>query len=217
MSVAMNRVLRATGWLFIAIGTLVLLYLVYSLLYTNRATAVAQDEIADEWELGLTEPTEDDGNEEDTGDDTAAPRPGSAVAALEFRRPGLDAPLVHEKPLYVVEGVTLGDLQRGPGHYPGTALPGDDGNFAIAGHRTTYGAPFYNLDQLERGDEVIVTTRNGSKHTYRVRSQEIVQPGDTWVISPDPLERGKPTLTLTTCHPRFSNAQRMIVFAELVA
>ena len=218
MSFAVNRLLRATGWLFIAIGTLVLLYLVYSLLYTNRETAQAQNELADEWGgLELAEPAEDAASGSTAVANRPAPKPGSAVAALEFRRPGQDAPLVHEKPLYVVEGVTLGDLQRGPGHYPGTALPGDDGNFAVAGHRTTYGAPFFNLDQLRKGDEVIVTARDGSRYTYRVRQQEIVAPGDTWVIGPDPLERGKPTLTLTTCNPRFSNAQRLIVFAELVA
>ena len=218
MSVAVNRLLRATGWLFIAIGTLVLLYLVYSLLYTNRETAQAQSELADEWGgLELSEPEAENEPGSSSGENRPAPRPGSAVAALEFRRPGQDAPLVHAEPLYVVEGVTLGDLQRGPGHYPGTALPGDEGNFAVAGHRTTYGAPFFNLDQLRKGDEVIVTARDGSRHTYKVREQEVVAPGDTWVIGPDPLESGKATLTLTTCNPRFSNAQRLIVFAELVA
>ena len=216
MSLAMNRLLRGMGWLFISIGVVVLLYLVYSLLYTNRATAQAQDDLADGWNLSLP----DSGGQlpGDGEDGEAAPvDPGGAVAALEFRRPGQDKPLVHAKPLYVVEGVSLGDLKRGPGHYPGTALPGGKGNFAVAGHRTTYGAPFFNLDQLRKGDEVIVTARDGKKYTYRVLKQEIVLPSDTWVIAPDPLKRGRRTLTLTTCNPRFSNAQRLIIFAELVA
>ena len=217
MSLTVNRLLRATGWLFISIGTLVLLYLVYSLLYTNRATEQAQDELRDQWELQLA----GEGEDPDAGDDEEdIARPvsaGDAVAALTFRRPGQDKPLVHAEPLYVVNGVTLGDLQRGPGHYPGTALPGEDGNFAVAGHRTTYGAPFFNLDQLRRDDEIIVTAPDGEEYTYTVRRQEIVAPGETWVIGPDPLERGKPLITLTTCHPRFSNAQRLIVFAELAA
>jgi sortase A len=215
MSLTVNRLLRATGWLFISIGTLVLLYLVYSLLYTNRTTEQAQQALQDQWELQLA------GGEEDAGDDgdaDANARPvsaGSAVAALTFRRPGLDEPLVHADPLYVVKGVSLSDLQAGPGHYPGTALPGEDGNFAVAGHRTTYGAPFFNLDQLRRGDEIIVTAPDGEEYVYTVRRQEIVAPAETWVIGPDPLERGRALLTLTTCHPRFSNAQRLIVFAEL--
>ena len=217
MSVAMNRVLRGFGWLFISVGVIVLLYLVYSLLYTNRATASAQNEMEKDWlaelEGGGALPSEGPDGE------AAPPDPGSAVAALEFRRPGQEDPLVHKKPLYVVQGVSLGDLQRGPGHYPGTALPGDTGNFAVAGHRTTYGAPFFNLDQLREGDEVIVTARDGKRYTYRVHSQEIVAPSHTWVITPDPLKLGrdKKTLTLTTCNPRFSNAQRLIVFAELLA
>ncbi|MPZ72219.1 MAG: class E sortase [Nitriliruptorales bacterium] len=216
----MNRVLRGLGWLFIAFGVLVLLYLVYSLLYTNRATEQAQNGLADEWELSLPDGQQarDDGDGDGDGDGEAnPPDPGSAVAVLEFRRPGRREPLVHEEPLYVVRGVTLADLQRGPGHYAGTALPGERGNFAVAGHRTTYGAPFFNLDQLRKGDEVVVTARNGRQYTYRVRRQQIVSPNETWVLAPDPLERGNRTLTLTTCHPRFSNVERLIVFAEITA
>ena len=215
MSLALNRVLRGLGWLFISVGVIVLLYLVYSLLYTNRATANAQQEMSDDWLRDVGDGGQLPG---DGGDGKAvAPDPGSAVAALQFRRPGSDEPIVRKNPLYVVQGVSLSDLQRGPGHYPGTALPGGKGNFAVAGHRTTYGAPFFNLDQLRKGDEVIVTARTGKRFIYRVHRQQIVAPGDTWVITPDPLKRGRRTLTLTTCNPRFSNAQRLIVFAELVA
>ena len=215
MSVAMNRVLRGLGWLFIAIGVLVLLYLAYSLLYTNRAASQAQDDLADEW--GLELPAGGSGLPSEGEDGQAPPPdPGSAVATLQFRRPGQSEPLVRAEPLYVVEGVSVLDLQRGPGHYPDTALPGGKGNFAVAGHRTTYGAPFFNLDQLRPDDEVVVTARDKKQYVYRVREQRIVGPGDSWVVGEDPLERGKRLLTLTTCHPRFSNTQRMIIFAELV-
>ena len=215
MSLALNRALRGLGWLFITVGVLVLLYLVYSLLYTNRATANAQRALGDDWQLYLDESAA--GLPGEDGDGKAVePDPGTAVAALQFRRPGQDEPLVREDPLYVVQGVSLNHLQKGPGHYPGTALPGGKGNFAVAGHRTTYGAPFFNLDQLRQGDEVIVTARTGKRYTYRVRTQQVVDPGETWVIGPDPLETGKKMLTLTTCNPRFSNAERLIVFAELV-
>jgi sortase A len=217
MSLAVNRLLRATGWLFIAFGTVVLLYLVYSLLYTNRTTEQAQEALRDQWQLQLAGGEDvTDGAQDDNG--TARPvSAGNAVAALTFHRPGKAEPLVHADPLYVINGVSLSDLQAGPGHYPGTAQPGEDGNFAVAGHRTTYGAPFYNLDQLRRDDEIVVTAPDGEEYTYIVRRQQIVAPAETWVIAPDPLERGRPVLTLTTCHPRFSNAQRLIVFAELAA
>jgi sortase A len=113
--------------------------------------------------------------------------------------------------------VTLDDLTRGPGHYPGTAMPGEDGNMGIAGHRTTYGAPFFYLDQLEPDDEIHVTDREGETHVYRMVENKIVLPGDAWVLDPDPIDNGEAMLTLTTCHPRFSARQRMVVFAELVS
>lgn len=142
---------------------------------------------------------------------------GDAAAVLQFHRPGAAEPPVASEPMFVVEGVTVAVLRRGPGHYPSTALPGQDGNFAVAGHRTTYGAPFYDLEELQAGDEIHVTDRAGARHVYAVRALQVVSPGASWVIGPDPLEGGRPTLTLTTCHPRFSNAERLVVFAELVA
>lgn len=214
-----TRLLRGVGWLFIAAGATVALYLVYSLLFTNLETAQAQGDLSEEWNLSIGDV---DGRIRETGAGGDAAelsdvKPGSAVAVLQFRRAGTGTPVVHDEPLFVVKGVGLSELTRGPGHYPGTALPGGKGNFAVAGHRTTYGAPFFNLDDLQPGDEIFATGRDGVRHTYRVTKQEIVAPTDTWVIEPDPLDTDKPTLTLTTCHPRFSNRQRMVVFAELVS
>src|SRR5687767_7793256 len=102
MSLVMNRALRGLGWLFISVGVLVLLYLVYSLLYTNRATDAAQSELEKNW-LAL-EDSDSTLPGEDSDGEAGIPDPGSAVAALEFRRPGQEAPLVHKKPLYVVQG-----------------------------------------------------------------------------------------------------------------
>lgn len=216
----MTRALRYTGWSLIVAGFVVLLYVVYTLFFTNFATNAAQADLSDDWQRRIAqaaapEPEEDDA--EPAAPPVAVLDPGSAVAVLEFSRPGTDEPPVHADPLYVVSGVRLADLTRGPGHYPASAPPGGDGNFAVAGHRTTYGAPFYHLDQLVDGDEIHVTGRDGQRHTYRVVRQEIVHPGDTWVIGADPLGTGAPTLTLTTCHPRFSAAQRLVVFAERVS
>jgi sortase A len=139
---------------------------------------------------------------------------GEPVALLSFVRPP-DRPLLHEAPLVVLAGVTTAELAKGPGHYPGTALPGAPGNFAVAGHRTTHGAPFARLDELLPDDEVHVEDPSGQRWIYRVVESRIVEPGDTSVIASDPLGGGRPTLTLTTCHPRFSNRQRLVVFAEL--
>jgi sortase A len=110
----------------------------------------------------------------------------------------------------VVEGVKLGDLKRGPGHYPATPLPGQPGNAAIAGHRTTYGAPFYNLDELKTGDEILVTTRQG-RFRYEVTESKVVSPSEVSVLDPTTDNR----LTLTTCHPRFSASKRLVVVAAL--
>jgi sortase A len=215
------RLLRGVGWTLIAAGVVVLLYLVYSLFFTNMETNAAQADLLERWELevGSGAATELPG-EADTEDvapeDEATLDVGAAAAVIEFVRPGSEEPPVHADPLFVVNGVTLANLRSGPGHYPGTALPGQDGNFAVAGHRTTYGAPFFHLDQLEAGDEIHATGRDGVTHVYAVRELRVVSPADTWVVGPDPLETGRPTLTLTTCHPRFSQAQRLIAFAELV-
>lgn len=225
------RIVRAVGWLLVSAGVLVLLYLVYSLGFTNLEAQRAQQELRREFELHAaplrTHPGAEPGRAGGeqplrSGDDRAPPvptrpppAPGNAYAALWFERPGSDRALVHDGPLFVVEGVGLDVLRRGPGHYPDSAAPGGAGNFAVAGHRTTYGAPFFHLDQLRPGDEVHVADRAGSRWVYRVVEQRVVAPTELWVVGPDPLGGGRPTLTLTTCTPRFSAAQRLVVFAEL--
>lgn len=112
----------------------------------------------------------------------------------------------------VVEGVSLSELKTGAGHMPWTPLPGQPGNAVISGHRTTYGQPFHDLDQLEPGDTIEVETALGT-HVYAVREVFIVRPTDVWVTDPMPGA----WLTLTTCHPKFSARERLIVQAELVS
>jgi len=111
-----------------------------------------------------------------------------------------------------VAGVDRDDLKRGPGHYPQTPLPGQLGNAAIAGHRTSYGEPFAYIDQLEAGDEITVTTPAGT-FVYVVDDSRIVSPSDTYVL--DTIDEGASRLTLTLCHPRYSASQRIVVSAEL--
>lgn len=112
----------------------------------------------------------------------------------------------------VVEGTTPSALRAGAGHYPNTPLPGEEGNVGIAGHRTTYGKPFANLDRLRPGDEIVLQTPIGT-HIYRVSQAPFVVPNSEWsVISQTP---GR-ALTLTTCHPKGSARQRLVVKAEMV-
>jgi sortase A len=112
----------------------------------------------------------------------------------------------------VVEGTSPSALRAGVGHYPNTPLPGEEGNVAIAGHRTTYGRPFHNLDRLKPGDEIVLETPVGT-HTYRISRDPYVVANTDWApIAQTP----EPTLTLTTCHPKGSAKQRLIVKADLV-
>jgi len=108
---------------------------------------------------------------------------------------------------YVVAGTSERVLELGPGHYASTALPGTGGNVGIAGHRTTYGAPFANLDQVQIGDELILTVDSNKFH-YAVDEVAIVEAiGGEYVL----YNRGDDRLTLTTCHPRYSAKQRLVV------
>jgi len=111
----------------------------------------------------------------------------------------------------VFEGVTVETLRKGPGHMPWTPLPGQAGNAVISGHRTTYGRPFFNLDQLEPGDRIEIETAIGV-HVYVVRDSFVVKPTDVWVTD----DREGSWLTMTTCNPKFSARERLIITAELV-
>ena len=110
-----------------------------------------------------------------------------------------------------VEGTGAGDLRKGPGHYPATPLPGQRGTVAIAGHRTTYGAPFHDIDDLDAGDRIEVEMPYGLFH-YRVERTRIVEPTATWVTRRVDHDQ----LVLSACHPLYSAAKRIIVFARLV-
>jgi len=111
----------------------------------------------------------------------------------------------------VVEGTGASALRAGAGHYPNTPLPGEEGNVAIAGHRTTYGKPFADLDRLHPGDEIVLETPIG-QHVYRVsRPPFVVANTDYSVIAQTPGH----TLTLTTCHPKGSARQRLVVKADM--
>jgi sortase A len=198
---------------------LTLLYVVYLLVFTNYRAEQAQDDLLEDFELrygDIGEALPGEGVEVAADDAVIEPvTAGEAFAALWFERDG--ERILHDDPVLVVEGISVADLRRGPGHYPGTAEPGQPGNVGISGHRTTYGAPFYDLDQLEPGDEVHLVDRQGREWVYDVIEQRVIAPTDLWVVGEDPLETGAPMLTLTTCNPRFSSRERLVVFAQLRA
>jgi sortase A len=130
---------------------------------------------------------------------------GTGDALTRIRIPAINVDVV------VVEGTTASALRAGAGHYPTTPLPCETGNVAIAGHRTTYGKPFANVQLLKPGDEIILETPIGSC-TYKVsQAPFVVTPRDTSVVAPTPGS----ALTLTTCHPKGSARQRLIIRAEL--
>ena len=112
---------------------------------------------------------------------------------------------------YVVEGTDADNLRKGPGHYPETPLPGQRGTVAVAGHRTTYGAPFRKLNDVKKGDRIVFELPYGT-FVYRVDKTQIVDDSALWVTRPV----GHPQLVLTACHPLYSAAQRIVAFARLV-
>lgn len=218
------RVVRSLGWVLVISGAVVLLYVVYLLWFTGFETQRAQQDLEQSWTLTVPDPaterdaaapsTAEDEGEDESGQEEEELELGDAVAAMWFERDG--ARIVNDDVLYVVSGSTLELLKAGPGHYPLSDRPGGAGNLAIAGHRTTYGAPFWSVNELTEGDTIHVVDRQGREWTYAYREQRIVAPNDVWVVGEDPLGDGAPTITLTTCHPRGSAAQRLIVFGELL-
>lgn len=196
----MRQALAAIGRAFVTVGILILLFVAYQLWGTGIYADREQNRLESDFSAKLKNDRLDP-----TSDAIPPPAPeGEAVARLRIANIGVDA--------IVVESVTRDDLRKGPGHYPNTPLPGQAGNSAIAGHRTTYGAPFGELDRVENGDTIVARTLQGT-FEYEVYEKIIVDPSDVGVLAPDATRPA--TLTLTTCNPKFSAAQRLIIKAEL--
>lgn len=200
----LRRWLSAVGAALTGTGVLILLFVAYQLWGTGLYTARAQSDLKASFRAKVAAPPPSPSTTSTTAITAPPPPPpsGDAVAMVRIPKIGVDRA--------VVEGVSPADLRKGPGHYPATPMPGERGNAAIAGHRTTYGAPFNRLDELQNGDEIDVTTLTGN-YTYRVIEQKIVRPDQVEVLDPTPDAR----LTLTTCHPKYSAKQRLVVVATL--
>jgi sortase A len=198
-----GRILRTTGLVFIA-GALVLAgYLWWNLWGTGFATQRAQDDLRPSFERNVASLTPAD------APDQVVNVPGHAVAII--RIPRIDVDYV------VVEGTDTEALKKGPGHYTDTAYPWQDtGRVGIAGHRTTYLAPFWSLDELRQGDRIVLATEYGV-FDYRVARTVVTPPSGTLPSGDSVLRQTvDPTLVLTTCNPRFSASTRLVVIAERV-
>jgi sortase A len=203
----------------ITLGLVLLLFVAYELWWTGLTTKhdqkVLLKTIHQEWARGHST-TQVRG--------LKGPKLGSGIAILRIPRLGKHYLFV------VVQGTSTDDLIKGPGHYPGTAMPGQVGNFSVAGHRTTYLHPFYDINRLHVGDAIVLETAK-TWFTYRVQDipgtaaqhKEIVSPSDVSVAYPvpdqpnaakAPVER---VLTFTSCNPRYSASQRIVIHALLAS
>jgi sortase A len=191
----MRTVLRFLASVMMVSGVLLITDAVVTLLWEEPVSAVVAEREQAALEDALFDPPERVLRRE--------PLEGDAIARIEIPAIGVSE--------YVVEGTDTGDLRKGPGHYPDTPLPGDPGTSAIAGHRTTYGAPFRDIDDLKPGQVIRVDMPDG-RFIYRVERVAIVDDQDLSVLEPAGYRR----LMLSACHPLYSAAERVIVFARQV-
>ena len=227
------KVLSVVGRLFIVTGLLLLGFVAFQLWGTGLEHGRNQDELASgftqtlgggDTEVSAEGPTEDEIdavlaelarlNPETVGPIPTPPQ-GEASGIIRIPKIGVDQ--------VMVEGVSKSDLKKGPGHYPGTPSPGQAGNVGVAGHRTTYGAPFNRIDELAPGDEILAYTPQG-EFRYEVMAPPAgkgIEQGPGWyTVRPSQAEvlndAGDNRITLTACHPKRSAKQRIIVHARLV-
>lgn len=221
---------RGVGQTLITAGLVLLLFVVYEVWVTNifahQKQTQAREQLAQAWSSGKDPLKGQDKLQLPAGTQVVIPV-GEGFANIYIPVLGKDFAFP------VVEGTNEGDLEKGVGHYAGTAIPGQIGNFAVAGHRVGKGEPFLNLDHLKPGDAVVIQTAShwyvykvlgkgadlAVKDTQGVPGREIVTPDQSQVIDPVPGHPGlSPTralMTMTTCHPKYSATNRMIVHAAL--
>jgi sortase A len=225
-----RSVIGAIGRLFISLGMLLFGFVGYQLWGTGLQTAASQKALAKEFaskqRAPLPRPTTTVAAAPTT---TVAPvglsvAPTTAATTTTLPKPEpleipeadsvfaqLSIPRINMKANNIVSGVTVDDLRKGVGHFRNTPLPGQKGNVALAGHRTTYGGPFGDLDKMQTGDPITFTNLLGEVYVYKVTSETVVSPDDTSVLQPT----DSPTLTLVTCTPKATSTSRLIIKAEL--
>jgi sortase A len=220
------RALRFIGKLLISLGVGVLLFVLWTLYGTGIQTAREQSSLSQEFakqpDFEVSAPPKDPSSPYRSP--PASFDPGSGDPVFRLRIPKIR--LNDGKGYIVVEGVDVLDLEKGPGHYPSCGSgftpplctefpetwPGEKGRVVVSGHRTTHGAPFYHVDQLNRGDKIFVDTKWGD-FVYEVTEQEAVLPDDPNIV----IEKDDDAeLVLTTCNPPYSASQRLITYARMV-
>lgn len=206
---------RTLGEVLVTLGLLLLLFVAWQLWWTDVTANSEQAGTVQALErvFGPAGPERDPASAvEPLANLTRAPF-GQAFAIMRIPRFGAD----YARP--ILQGTDHDTLTKGLGHYVGTAFPGQVGNFALAGHRTTYGRPLHNIDLLRKGDVIVVETK-ASYLVYAVDRHVIVTPEHVEVIAPVPQHPGtKPKqawMTMTACHPKFSASHRYVLFAKLV-
>jgi sortase A len=219
-----RRKIQVFGWTLIWSGVFIFGYLGWQLFGTDLVNAgvqaEAQDLLADRLLVSQQELPDPEVVDPDEYLDGGAGVPSETPELVEFHPE--TAPEVGEEMAFLripkigvdqvlFEGVDPTTLKSGPGHMEGTPVPGQPGNSVISGHRTTYGRPFFDFDLLVIGDTIEIETAVGV-HTYEVREIQVVQPTDVWVTK----DRPGGWVTFTTCEPKFSARQRLVVWAEMV-
>ena len=209
---------RSVGEILITLGVVLFLFCAYQLFYTNVvADEAMKSEVSDLHKLWAQPPAARSVQPAAAKPFDTADSQGTAGAAFAI----LHIPRLGDKSIPVLQGTTLDLLGRGVGHYKDSALPGQVGNFAVAGHRKTHGEPFRYLDEMRAGDLIVVETAD-TWFTYREDLDPfIVEPTDLGVVAPVPNHSGvRPSqklITLTTCNPWWASTQRMIVTGTLIA
>jgi len=200
------KIIRYTGIALIIIGLAVIIWP----FYTNFVMVRREMEILSSWEEMDTIPIETSGSEETGGTDGKLEKeniPVDTEKKVPFR---ITIPDI-ELDWIVNKGTDYATLKKGPGHYTSSALPGEEGTCLVAGHRTTYGAPFNRLDELEEGDEIIIETEGNEKFIYLVTGMEAVLPTDMTVLE----NTDYPSLVLSTCTPKYYATRRLIIYAGI--
>ena len=220
-----DRIIGVTGEALMTAGVFVLLFLGWHVWYNDVVSGIAQNnagaELSENWDnVPLTVPEFDRSPGDSAGARLTPEPPVTASPAINQRFATLIVPRfgdTFERP--IAHGVdpkkVLNVRNAGLGHYPQTSDLGEVGNFAVAGHRTTYGAPLGNIDQLRVGDRLYIETEAGW-YVYRFRNLEYVWPKEVGVIGPVPQSKAKAAdrlFTLTSCHPKLSSAERVIAYS----
>ena len=200
-----NRALDIIGKTLISSGLLLLLFVAYQLWGTGLAESQAQNKLKSQFITNTTAPVTST-DAPTTSTLPPAPKKGDVVAQIIMEKIKVDK--------FVVAGVGYKELEKGPGLFTGSPLPGQLGNVAIAGHRTTFGAPFSRVDELVDGDRIVMKTTRGEFVYLVTGAPKIVKASDVDVIRT--VDSTRATLTLVTCHPKWTSENRMIISAELL-